>query len=97
VRSRPAASLGKTCRARAYEPPVLALKSLNFMAFLHRGAKVASSSAQEPRQPLTARLSRSTFAYRRSAKTAARHRPSSRGRCHFTFHFNEFRHGAAIA
>jgi hypothetical protein len=72
-------------------------KPLNFMAFLLRGARLdkLKRKSRASRRPSDAR--RSTFAYRGSAKTAARPERVQQVNAEFSFDFNVFRRGAAIA
>jgi len=72
-------------------------KPLNLMAFILRGARLSKTTRKSRASRRIGRGRGSTFAYRRSAKTAAHGRRRSRAAWQFLFDFNEFRRGAAIA
>jgi hypothetical protein len=72
-------------------------KPLNLMAFLLRGARLDISMRKSRASRRIDGGEGSTFAYRRSAKTAARGPGRLRKASNFSCNFNEFRRGAAIA
>jgi hypothetical protein len=67
------------------------------MAFLLRGARLDKLKRKSRASRWPNDAPRSTFAYRGSAKTAARPGREQRVDAEFHFDFNEFRRGAAIA
>jgi hypothetical protein len=70
---------------------------LNLIAFLLRGGRLDKLMRKSRASRRSGDGGGSTFAYRRSAKTAVRGAPSPGASGGFRFYFNGLRGGAAIA